>query len=220
MTVDLLIISDGRGYLRESIPSLMANADPEWFSKALVIEDGPATCFAIEAETMLSDWGVPTMAVNLGGRNGGAAAIQAGWHMTQYSHPEPDYVFHLEEDFTFNTTIPMAQMVGMLDADPWLAQVHLRRQPWGTEGPQGYIGDNPAAYEQTDGLLIHKEWFSLGPGLYPLRITFGGWPEGGHEHHFAERIFAEGYHCGIYGTAEDEPRVTHIGDRRAEQWTW
>jgi hypothetical protein len=225
MTCDLIIISDGRGYLRESVPSLMANADPGWFGKALIIEDGDATVYPIEAETMLNDWGVPAMAVNLGGRHGGAAAIQAAWAMTLNSHPPSDYVFHLEEDWTFNERIPIHEMDWALDVGD-IANIVLRRQPWGSEGPGGYIGDDPAAFHPTamdstpSGYLAHNKGFWLNPCLIRREVLELGWPDNGHEHDFTAKCRAANYRFAVYGGRDDEPLVTHIGDRRADAWTW
>lgn len=227
MTCDLLVISDGRGYLRESIPSLIANADPGWFTKAQVLEDGPRTGYLDEAADLLNEWGVPTLPVSAGFRHGGAKMIQAGWWQTLNSHPPADYVFHLEEDWTFNGPVPLPGMIEVLtERTTDCANVALRRQPWGAEGPGGYIGDDPESFTEysavvhDDGFLAHRKGFWLNPCVYRREIMELGWPDNGHEHDFTARCLDAGYSFAVYGTKDDPPRVTHIGNERSPSWTW
>lgn len=221
--VALVVISDGRGYLAESIPSLIANAKPEWFSSAVVIEDGDMTDHATRAIQLLGDWlSFPVTMRTHPGRLGGAASIRSAWECI--APALPDYVFHLEEDFTFRGRIPLPEMIAVLKEDPNLANMVLRRGPHGAEGPGGYIGDDPQAHVQhlRDGIryLVHDKGFWLNPCVYPASIAARGWPEHGHEHDFSAKLKADGYRFAVYGTHDDPPRVTHIGDRRAAAWTW
>lgn len=223
--VALVVISDGRGYLAESIPSLIANAKPEWFSSAVVIDDsGDLTSpHSHTAAQALGEWmGYPKLTLKRnGGRFGGAASIQITWDSLWSG---TDYVFHLEEDFTFRGRIPLPEMVSVLKEDPNLANMVLRRGPHGAEGPGGYIGDDPQAHVQhlRDGIryMVHDKGFWLNPCVYPASIAARGWPEHGHEHDFSAKLRADGYRFAVYGTHDDPPRVTHIGDRRAAAWTW
>ncbi len=225
--VALVVISDGRGYLAESIPSLIANAKPEWFSSAFVVCDGDDEHHAIRAEIELADWfshRIKPVGVTLKPRQGGAAAIDAAWKALSVYAPGTDYVFHVEEDFTFRGRIPLPEMIAVLKEDPNLANMVLRRGPHGAEGPGGYIGDDPQAHVQhlRDGIryLVHDNGFWLNPCVYPASIAARGWPEHGHEHDFSAKLRADGYRFAVYGTHDDPPRVTHIGDRRAAAWTW
>jgi hypothetical protein len=222
--VALVIISDGRGYLAESIPSLIEHADPSWFFTCLVVNDsGSPECeHADEARRRLGEWHGDAYQLNHPRRYGGAASISTAW--TFALHNRADYVFHLEEDFTFTARIPLPEMLSVLKGDPNLANVVLRRGPHGCEGPGGYVGDDPKAHVQhfRDGVpyLVHDKGFWLSPGVYSSSIAARGWPEHGHEHDFSEKLRADGYRFAVYGTHDDPPRVTHIGDRRAAAWTW
>ena len=219
--VALVVISDGRGYLAESIPSLIANAKPEWFSSAVIVDDDPESAASVWAMGELVSWGIEAVSLQMHTtRNGGAAAIRTAW-----ANLDPaDYVFHLEEDFTFNERIPLPEMVSVLKSDPHLANIVLRRGPHGFEGPGGYVGDDPQAHVQhvREGApyMVHDKGFWLNPCLYPASIAARGWPPHGHEHDFSAKLKADGYRFAVYGTHDDPPRVTHIGDRRAAAWTW
>lgn len=224
--VALVIISDGRGYLAESIPSLIEHADPSWFDSCVIVNDSgdDHDPHSRRAFTRLGRWhGVEsTYLLNHPARLGGAAAIGTAWGFVKFN--QFDYVFHLEEDFTFTERIPLPEMVSVLDADPSLANIVLRRQPHGMEGPGGYVGDDPAAHVQhvREGVpyMVHDKGFWLSPGVYPASIAARGWPPHGHEHDFSAKLRADGYRFAVYGTHDDPPRVTHTGDRRAPAWTW
>lgn len=195
MNVALVVITNrGDKYLPRMLESLEQNVPYEW-SDVVTVDDSVS-------------------------KLGGAASVQRAWYMVEHLHPSPDYVFHVEEDWLFNEPVDIDGMISILEADPWLAQVVLRRDPARGEGPQGYIGNNPTAYTQRAGYLEHRQGFWLNPCLYPTRVTYTGWPDGGHEHHFTEVLLAEGYHFGVLGTHDDPPRVTHIGNERAASWTW
>ena len=112
----------------------------------------------------------------------------------------------------------------ILDGDPNLANVVLRRQPVGAEGPGGYVGDDPQAhtlhYYRANPYMVHTRGFWLNPCLYRTEVVADGWPPHGHEHDFTQQLRKDGYRFAVYGSHADAPLVTHIGDRRADAWTW
>lgn len=212
----LVVISDGRGYLKQSIPSLIENADPDSFTSCVMVCDDPDDEVQHRYAILLEEWlGFPPHQIQHETRRGGAAAIQSAWANVS---PFAEYVFHLEEDWTFPEQIPLPEMVRILDKNPDLTNVILRRQPWGDEGPGGYIGDDPAAFEARSDHLVHTKGFWLNPGLYRSTVCELGWPDGGHEHDFTATLC--GPQFAVYGSHDDPPRCHHIGDERSPSWTW
>ena len=148
---------------------------------------------------------------------GGSGNIRQGWEIARTLNA--DYVFHLEDDWLFREPVPVAEMIAVLETHPSLANIILRRQPWGTEGPGGYIGDNPAAFTDRGGWLQHEQGFWLNPCVYPASICERGWPEHGTEADFTATL-PPGTTFGVWGSHGDAPRVWHIGDQRSPQWCW
>ncbi len=216
MTDVALCVITNRGfkYLPRMMRSLQAQVGYPWSHRVVVDDAGGLRPYDFEGFDYIGH-DTPL---------GGAAAINAAWHHLEHLPHSPDYVFHVEEDWTFPARVDVDEMVAILEADHWLAQVALRRQPAAGEGPGGYIGDDPGGFTQAhlgeSPYLVHRKGFWLNPCLYPLRVTYGGWPDHGHEHHFTRRLIDEGYHFGILGTHDDAPRVEHIGYDRAGQWQW
>jgi hypothetical protein len=220
--VALVVITDGRGkYLEQTVPSFRAACDFPFYKTILVDDSGDAE-FHYRADELVK----PDLSALHQRRMGGAAAIRSAWRLLR-SLPV-DYVFHLEDDWTFPCRVPVAEMVGLLDADSSLANVVLRRQSWGLEPVGGYIAADPDGFTQhyrtVDGTqvpyLVHNKGFWLNPGVYRADVVNMGWPAGGHEHHFSARVAQRGYRFAVYGTADDAPRCLHIGSERSRAWTW
>lgn len=94
---------------------------------------------------------------------GMAGAVREAW--TWAVDLDVDFLFHVEEDFTFNERVDIAGMAALLDAYPRLAQIVLKRQPWNEQehAAGGIIEANPDAYRQQAGFVEHREIFSLNP---------------------------------------------------------
>lgn len=228
MTVTLLVMTHGRrDYLRRTLESFDRmvkgpvkrrvihddSADPEfksWLSRSfpsfLLVSTGPVRIGA--GPSVANAW-------NYLARRGG-----------------PEWVFHLEEDFTFNKPVDLADLIALSEAYPYLAQVSLRRQPWGTEVPFGGFEYQAADqyHERADD--EHGSWlettrnFTLNPTLYRRRLCEVGWPTGADsEGHIGWKLREQGLPWGVPGEAVrfgywgswDEGRrwVEHIGSDRA-----
>lgn len=215
MNVALLYVCDGRTkYLERCVDSLQACVKYDWCNVVVSCDEPDPATLDLSVRLTGAD-----VVVSTPRRGGGAANIDRAWHAINHLG-DVDYIFHVEEDWQFLASVDVDELVGILEDDPWCANIVLRRQPWGGEGPGGYIGDDPSSFVDAGGWLRHHKGFWLNPCAYPLRVTFGGWPTNGHEHHFSERMRAEGYHFGVYGSHDDAPRVWHIGDERHPSWTW
>lgn len=146
-------------------------------------------------------------------------AIRSGWEQVK----DHDYIFHLEDDFTFNEKLRIEDMVQILDSDPNIAQVALKRQPWGEAEivAGGFMEMYPPLW--TDENLNGIEWcwqqifFTTNPSIYRGELAAGGWPEC----EASERIFTNmlleanpEVRFAYLGATSDAPRVHHIGDKR------
>lgn len=153
---------------------------------------------------------------------GMAGAVQAGFAHAVAA--DWRYVLWVEEDFRFNGHPPLAEMVAILDRNPQLAQVVLKRQAWSMEERSvgGIMELHPDDYTQrTLGPLCdfveHSRIFSLNPCLIRRRVLELGWPET-NEAGFTERCIDAGYTFAFYGNRAHPPLVTHVGDVRAHGW--
>lgn len=149
-------------------------------------------------------------------RLGFAGAIQAAWDQV-----ETDWIFHLEADFILKEPVPINDMIGVLQRNPYLAQLVLKRQPWNEEEKRagGIIEQHPFDYlERTDGLHTwteHRKFFSTNPGLYSSKLTEYGWPQlPQSEGLFTHQLLRDSMiHFAFWGGKHDPPLVEHIGER-------
>lgn len=145
---------------------------------------------------------------------GMAGAVRAAWQWAL--DKQADYLFHVEEDFTFNEPVCLERLRWILELHPELAQIVLKRQRWSAE-TVGFMEDNPSHYVQRAHWVEHFQCFSLNPCLIPRKILELGWPDG-NEAEFTQLCLDKGFHFGIYGNIEDPPRVHHHGDVRSAGW--
>ena len=156
------------------------------------------------------------------GRQGFGGAIGTAWGCLR-AESEASYIFHLEDDFTFNRPVPLDDMVDILHEELDIAQVALRRQAWNqTEiDAGGVIETNSAAYTERLGhfhsYLEHCEFWTTNPSLYRRHlIDTQEWPTGSHtEGKFTHQLRDAGYRFAYLGERADPPWVHHIGDQRA-----
>jgi glycosyltransferase involved in cell wall biosynthesis len=214
MNVALVVITDGRpDYLPQALASAEANLP------------------ALTSRIMVDDSGIPGddlpgwTCVRHPERRGIAAAVNSGWLAAVEVGAE--WVFHLEDDFTFDAPVALDEMVAVLDAHPYLAQMLLPKQPWfhadGTPGALFLESDMvtpvPLDVHEEAGFVWteHDRIFSFNPSLIPWRVFGDGFPDIGEEE-FACRLRDAGYRFAFWGRPDDPPQVTHIGLRRSEGW--
>jgi GT2 family glycosyltransferase len=130
------------------------------------------------------------------------------------------WVFWLEDDFTFNEPIDLAELQAIMDAHPELAQISLLRQAWYEEevAAGGIIEYKPKLFTQRDGYIEHRAYWTTNPMLTrrSLFATYE-WPlEENSELRFGRALFKDpANRAAIYGAIGDPPRVHHIGAKRA-----
>lgn len=207
----LLVLTDGRGgCLQRTLDS--ASLALDGIDRRVLVNDCPDPAYgAWLAET----WPEFEIVGPLARKRGFHGAIQAGW---DHIGPGPGYVFHLEDDFTFNRWVPLGAMADLLDRHPHLAQVALMRQPWNEEetAAGGIYHLHPDDFDRHDGdqpWMEHSRFFTTNPCLYRRTLIEHGWPQRPHsEGHFTIHLRDEGYRFAYLGHGEEW--VTHIGDER------
>jgi hypothetical protein len=158
---------------------------------------------------------------------GMAGAVRAAWDWALWS--DCDYLLHVEEDFEFYD-LPLLGMREVLERNPHLASVTLKRDPWSHIELMagGQMETAPHLYTQHErhGMQwVEHEWlFSLNPTLIPRRTLELGVPEEnvrGFEAEMRERCLDAGLRFAYYGHRDDPPRCVHRGVQRAtDGWRW
>lgn len=217
------IIGNGRSeLLDQTITSLEETVDYPFFKK-IIVDDTGSLSYAVELERKYGDKFHILAHTDNKGLSG---SIRTLWEAAQML--DVDYVFHVEEDFTFNVKPPIDNMITILKASPHVWQVALKRQPVnGDEAAVGgFMQQDPTAYTQfylaNDPNIYwveHRRLFTLNPCIYSIDITRPLWPQSGGEREFSDRVFLnEESTCAFLGGIEDEPMVNHIGNYRAPGW--
>lgn len=204
--IGLAIISDrGDLYLPQCLAALRTTF-PHYYI-GMVSSDWPVV-EVIGAETIIDD---------REHKLGLAGAVRAAWEWALEAGC--DYLLHWEEDFLPVVPTSLNALVVLLERNPKLAQVSLKRQPWGPEEVAfgGFIERAPHLYRQASGYIAHSEYFSLNPCLIPRHILTRGWPDG-NEAEFTAQLVTDGFHFGVYGQLDDPPRVVHVGAERSAGW--
>lgn len=218
MTICLLVITDGRlDYLQRTVTSAAEMLHGDITRRVMYDDTGDE-----QHRHILRGLYPDFVHVNGGPRQGFGGAIRAAWQHLQ-SIDGYEYVFHLEQDFTFNRAITLDYLAALLDEEPKLAQVALRRQPWnGAEKEAGGVVElRPDAYQERASrlgcaYLEHSMFFTTNPSLYRRTLMAHGWPE--HEHSegfFTLKLMGAGYRFAYWGARDSGEWVHHIGNQRA-----
>lgn len=150
---------------------------------------------------------------------GFAGAIQEGWE--QALDTGCQYVFHVESDFAFNQDPPVGEMIALLERQPHLAQVALKRQPWNEEekAAGGIVEVHPDDFEEKSDehatWTEHRRFWTTNPSVYPMRYCQVGWPQERHsEGVFTHKLLTDPMlRFAFWGGKFDPPMVTHHGAR-------
>ena len=206
--------TDGRiEYLGRSLKSGREQLRPYPPVRVIVDDSGDATTDLIYA--------CPGFMVAMHTRRKGfTATVEDAWRIT-LQNKGVRYVFHAEDDFTYNEPVDLLALAAILDANPHLAQVALKRDPVNAEeeAAGGFMETRPPeTWEQRDGFVEHDLNFTTNPSLIPraaLEVVIDSGRECS-EPNVTETLRAAGFRFAYFGTVDDPPRVTHIGARRME----
>lgn len=192
--IALLVMTNGR---REYLPRTLASMEEMVtgpITRRIIHDDsGDPTYWA-----WLADMFPSYSLLRTGGRAGFGGAIRSAWHYLRGLDSE-EYVLHLEDDFLFHRPVDLAAMVAVLEEQPHLVQLALRRQPWNDHERRagGLVQQFPEAYrEATDNSgrtwLEHRLFFTTNPSLYRRSLCWLAWPEGAQsEGHFGYQLFTD-----------------------------
>lgn len=223
--IALLVITDGReDYLSDCVASAMAHLCGPITERVMYDDTGDDNY-----RRSLADRYPTFRHINAGSRQGFGGAIRAAWSYLA-EHSATRWVFHLEQDFTFNRPVDLAAMGRVLHDNPHLVQLALRRQPWSDHEvvAGGVVEQHPDAYAEHHSAfgswLEHRLFFTTNPSLYRRSLCSTTWPEGGNsEGHYSHHLLQAGspevdgerVRFGYWGTRDSGEAVHHIGHQRA-----
>jgi len=199
---------------RDTLTQTLASAEENLqgsIGRRLICVDGSVAIARKVAEAH-PDWDVEAI------RGGGyPRAVAAGMEKAIGSGQQ--WVFWLEDDFTFNEPVDLAEMQALVKRHD-LAQLSLMRQPWYDHEIEagGVVGARPGEFTQREGYVEHRAYWTTNPMLTRRQtLAEHRWPMGRNsELRFGQSIFADPRAtAGIFGSIEDEPGVHHIGLERA-----
>ncbi len=202
----LVVISDrGSQYLPDCIDSARTHLPFDWFDRRILVDDSGEP----------NDWPDDFEVIAHETRKGLAGAVQSAWSAAEGS----DYVFHLEEDFSYNEPVELVRMSKTLTGNRSLCQLVLKRQPCNqVEREAGsVVGLRPNDYYDRWNHLEHDIGFSLNPCLIPGWVLLLGWPDGGGETEF-NAVLPSWARFAVWGQRDDPPAVTHHGEVRSPAW--
>lgn len=215
MTVTLLVFTDGRrDCLERTLASFDESIDPRQIHRRVIVNDCPDPDFRRWVQALDFDVHVPPLTH----KRGFAGAIVAGWNAVG----DTDHVFHLEDDFVFTRHVDIKAITAILNQNPHLAQMALRRQAWNDaeKAAGGIIELHPTDYsDRSNGAhtwLEHRLFFTTNPSVYPSSLTERSWPSVQYsEGVFSRELFKDpNVASGYWGSRKDEPWVIHIGHNR------
>lgn len=207
----LMVVTDGRDCLRSTLSSFEQMVDQAQIDRRIIVNCCARPAFIDWIDSLGFDVHLrPGVA-----RRGFAGAIQAGWH----NIGETDFIFHLEDDFSLQRTVDLSAMIDVLQGQPRLQQLCLRRQPWNEEeiAAGGIIECHPEDFtDRDDGehhWIEHRRFFSTNPCLYRADLIKRGWPDAPYsEGMFGVALLEDPQAvCGFWGQRTDPPWVIHTG---------
>lgn len=225
--IDVLVITDGRvDCLGRTLESAAVNLDGD-INKWWLYCDNPDPhvrdrLWAV-AEPVIDE-----MFWHREGRQGFAGAISYAWRHVIANSPAT-HLFHLEDDFTFNRSVPLDMMASILDRVPYLAQLALRRQAWNEQeiAAGGVVELRPDEFHDRrvaiDGRydeqwLEHTLFWTTNPSLIRTEhVADHPWPNVDRSEGIYTRQLLDAYpdlRFAYYGSRDSEPWVHHIGEQR------
>lgn len=128
-----------------------------------------------------------------------------------------DFIFAVEDDFTYQRPVDLAPMIEVLRDDPFLVQIALLRDPCYQDEKEtgGILGWPEPAFTRKPDRLEHRLFWTANPSLFRRSITDHPWPAGKHsETLFGKRLFNDKrLRAAFWGQGEEW--IRHIGEIRA-----
>lgn len=213
-----VVMTDGRRYIEHAIDSLETELLGPITRKVIHDDSGDELHRAWLAERFPT-WEI----IGTPGRSGFGGAYEAAWKWITANVAER-FVFSTEDDFTYNRPVDLEELAAVLDGQPNLVQLALRRQPWNDaeRAAGGIVEQHPEAYAElwdASGRtwLEHRLFFTTNPSLIRTGLCAGGWPNvPKSEGIFTHRLLRDpAARFGFWGARDSGEWVTHIGAERA-----
>lgn len=213
----LLVMTDGRqDCISQAIPSALANLEGP-ITRKVIHDDSDDETYRHWIAEQFPDFEVIW---HPAGRQGFGGAIRHAWGHLALGQER--FVFHLEDDFTFNRSVDLQAVAEVLEGRPYLAQMALRRQPWNDaeRSAGGIVEQHPGDFrEASDGSsswLEHRRFFTTNPSLYRSKLCRQPWPRGHEsEGRFTHQLLASPkLRFGYWGGFDSGEAVHHIGNQR------
>lgn len=214
--IHLMVITDGRGDCLERTVRAADKMLKGPIGSMHIIDDSMDRFFGEWLRRHFMGFDVHSF----GRKLGFGGAIQAGWSLVP---TDATHVFHLEDDFVIRTEIDLGRLVALLEEEPQLAQVVLKRQAWNDQekAAGGIVECWPDQFTEHSSSVgpwtAHRLFFSTNPSLYRFELLERGWPDGdGSERTFTDELLADPELVfGFWGAKFAPPIVEHIGLHRA-----
>lgn len=222
--IALVVMTDGRGgYLRQTIASFDRHVTGP-VTRRIIHDDSADPGYAAWLARTYPTYEIASTRH----RSGFGGAINSAWaYLSGTSiggYVGDRFVFHLEDDFTFNRSVDLLEMAEVLDVNRHLAQMALRRQPCNDveRGAGGVVEQHPEEYTERRDVagrswLEHRLFYTTNPSLVRRSLVDGGWPMGPR----SEGVFTHwllstdpDLRFGYWGQRTDPPWVEHIGVER------
>jgi len=216
--VGAIVTTDGRrDCIERTIPSLEAMVGP--FTDRVICDDSGDPAYAAWLTVTFPEWRVRAHK-RLG--HGPAIAFAIG----EAAKLDADWVFWSEDDIEYLQRVDVAAMAAVMDAEPDLKQMVVKRQAWFPRELEagGMIERfDPGLFVEHDGAspwIEHRQFYSLNPHLVRRELleviaARRQWPAvPNSEHHYAQRLFRNPLaKSGIWGRKTDAPWIRHFGER-------
>lgn len=213
----VLIFHDGRNeYLTETLASFKKNVSfPEKPYHILLVDNPTET--QEDYTALKKKFKIDKVVINPE-RLGIFGNVQKGWSLIP---KETKYIFHLENDFTFNEPISVEEMQRPLDVNKHIYQVALLRQAWyQNEIKRGGIYQALGRFANINvagvDLVSHRHYFTHNPCLYRTDIVQQ--LPNYNEYSFIQYLIKKDTAgmCCYLGKKTDSPKVHHIGEIKAD----
>lgn len=215
--ITLVIMTDGRKqYLTRTIDSLYQLHT--FFSQKIIHDDSGDPEFSAWLRRTFLEFEI----YSTGQKSGFAGAYNSAWNYLR-NNCINDWIFFTEDDFVFTRPVNIYTMIEVMENNPHIAQMALRRQPWNDQerAAGGIVEQYPNDYtDRTDGKfnwLEHRRFFTTNPSLLRMSlIDERDWPNvPNSEGMFSIDLFSgTNLVSAFWGARDSGEWVEHIGVNR------
>ena len=218
MGIPVIVLTNGRDCITRTLPS--ATKHLTGHGDMVIVDDSGDPTYRAWLGEQFPDASVTAVAQRPAGY---WQAMRMVWSIARASRTNS--VFFLEDDFVFHVDVDLTCLARVLDEQPHLTQIALRRQAWfANELEHGGMIEALEAQgqtftEHTDGKhwwIEHRACFTGNPTLIPARTFTQDWPSGAwSESRFGHALFTDpSAHGAYWGRRDAKPLVEHIGHQR------